>query len=80
MTTYYPCDDSFMLHTDLYQINMAMTYWAEGIQDKEAVFEGYFRSNPFESGYAIFVGLEKMIRYLSCLLYTSDAADDAPRV
>lgn len=75
MTTYYPCDDSFMLHTDLYQINMAMTYWAEGIQDKEAVFEGYFRSNPFESGYAIFVGLEKMIRYLSNLKFTESDLD-----
>jgi len=57
-------DDSLALHTDLYQINMAESYWADGIHNKKAVFELYFRKLPFGNGYAIFAGLERMLDYL----------------
>ena len=57
-------DDSLALHTDLYQINMAESYWADGIHNKKAVFELYFRKLPFGNGYAIFAGLERMLEYL----------------
>ncbi|QAY66528.1 nicotinate phosphoribosyltransferase [Paenibacillus protaetiae] len=57
-------DDSLALHTDLYQINMAETYWAEGISERKAVFELFFRKLPFEGGYAIFAGLQRMIEYI----------------
>lgn len=52
-------DDSFMLHTDLYQINMAQAYWQDGIHQRKAIFELYFRKPPFGNGYAIFAGLKK---------------------
>ncbi|MCF3943925.1 nicotinate phosphoribosyltransferase [Oceanobacillus alkalisoli] len=57
-------DDSFALHTDLYQINMAKAYWEDDIHHKNAVFELYFRNLPFGNGYAIFAGLERIIDYL----------------
>lgn len=57
-------DDSLALHTDLYQINMAESYWADGIHNRKAVFELYFRKLPFGNGYAIFAGLERMLEYL----------------
>lgn len=57
-------DDSFALHMDLYQINMAEAYWEDNIHTKKAVFDLYFRKLPFGNGYAIFVGLERMIEYL----------------
>lgn len=57
-------DDSLALHTDLYQINMAETYWNDGIHNKTAVFEVYFRQLPFGNGYAVFAGLEKVVQYL----------------
>lgn len=57
-------DDSFALHTDLYQINMAEAYWEDNIHNKKAVFELYFRTLPFGNGYAIFAGLERIIEYL----------------
>ncbi|TYS13269.1 nicotinate phosphoribosyltransferase [Rossellomorea vietnamensis] len=57
-------DDSLALHTDLYQINMAKTYWEDGIHDKKAVFELFFRKLPFGNGYAVFAGLERVIRYI----------------
>lgn len=57
-------DDSLALHTDLYQINMAESYWADGIHNRKAVFELYFRQLPFGNGYAVFAGLERMLNYL----------------
>ncbi|WP_323704361.1 nicotinate phosphoribosyltransferase [Mammaliicoccus sp. Dog046] len=57
-------DDSLMLHTDLYQINMGETYWNDGIHERTAVFDLYFRSMPFNSGYAIFSGLERIVQFI----------------
>lgn len=57
-------DDSLTLHTDLYQINMAEAYWRDGIHNKRAVFELFFRKLPFGNGYAIFAGLDKVIQFI----------------
>ncbi|MFC5591780.1 nicotinate phosphoribosyltransferase [Sporosarcina soli] len=57
-------DDSLALHTDLYQINMAESYWADGIHERKAVFELFFRNLPFGNGYAVFAGLERILDYL----------------
>jgi len=57
-------DDSLTLHTDLYQINMAESYWADGLHNRKSVFEVYFRKMPFGNGYAIFAGLDKVLDYL----------------
>lgn len=70
----YP-DDSLMLHTDLYQINMLKTYWEKGIDKRKAVFEVYFRRNPFSNGYAIFAGLERMIHFLSDFRFSESDLD-----
>src|SRR5699024_905708 len=51
-------DDSYTLHTDLYQLNMIETYWRRGIDQKKAIFEVFFRDLPFDNGYAIFADLE----------------------
>jgi nicotinate phosphoribosyltransferase len=63
MTSKY-ADDGLALHTDLYQINMAETYWGDGIHNRKAVFELFFRKLPFGNGYAIFAGLERVLEYL----------------
>ncbi|HWJ79541.1 MAG TPA: nicotinate phosphoribosyltransferase [Niallia sp.] len=65
-------DDSLMLHTDLYQINMMETYFRDGIHERKAVFELYFRKIPFGNGFAIFAGLERIIEYLSNLRFTGE--------
>ncbi|GGE31034.1 nicotinate phosphoribosyltransferase [Streptococcus himalayensis] len=68
-------DDSLTLHTDLYQINMMQVYFKEKIHQKKAVFELYFRNNPFKSGYAVFAGLERIVDYLKELHFSeSDIA------
>ena len=70
----YP-DDSLTLHTDLYQINMMQVYFDQGIHNKKAVFEVYFRQQPFKNGYAVFAGLERIVKYLENLRFSdSDIA------
>lgn len=71
---HYP-DDSLALHTDMYQINMIKSYWELGDSDKNAVFEVYFRENPFGIGYAVFAGLERVVNYVENLRFSeSDIA------
>ncbi|MFS0577124.1 nicotinate phosphoribosyltransferase [Sporosarcina sp. 179-K 3D1 HS] len=68
-------NDSWTLHTDLYQINMAESYWADGIHNRKAVFELFFRKLPFGNGYALFAGLERVLDYMRELRFTeSDLA------
>lgn len=68
-------DDSLTLHTDLYQINMSEAYWADGMHERKAVFELFFRKLPFGNGYAIFAGLERILDYLKEFRFTdSDLA------
>ena len=51
-------DDSLALHTDLYQINMAESYWADGIHNRKAVFELFFRNFHLVMGMRCLRGLK----------------------
>lgn len=66
--TYYK-DDSYALHTDLYQINMAYTYWKDGIHNRRSVFDLYFRKLPFENGYAVLLVLKNCRVHRKLQLY-----------
>lgn len=55
---------SLALLTDLYQVTMAYGYWKSGTTEKEAVFNLYYRKNPFQGGYAIACGLEYVVDFL----------------
>ena len=74
MTNLYP-DDSYTLHTDAYQINMIQTYYEQGIADKHAVFEVFFRDMPFQNGYAVFAGLEHIVHYIQNLHFSQTDID-----
>lgn len=63
-------NDSLALHTDLYEINMMLTHWKKGNADKKAVFEMYYRDNPFGMGYTIFTGLKRLIDYIQNLSFS----------
>ena len=41
------------LLTDLYQLTMAYGYWRNGVADREAVFNLFFRKHPFHGGYTL---------------------------
>lgn len=58
--------------TDFYEITMSNGYFQHGFQDREAVFDMFFRRIPDDGGFAIFAGLEQLIEYLQNLSFTSD--------
>ena len=52
------------LLTDLYQITMAYAYWKTGKRDEHAVFDLFFRRNPFSGEFTVFAGLEQCLGLL----------------
>ena len=63
------------LLTDLYQITMIYAHWKNNRHMEEAVFELYFRKNPFQGGYTIFAGLDECVKYLSNFKFTKSDLD-----
>lgn len=58
------------LLTDLYQITMAYTYWKSERHNQTAVFELFFRNNPFNEDYTVFAGLSDCINFISDFTFT----------
>merc|ERR1712126_126307 len=52
------------LLTDLYQISMSYAYFKAGRTNDKAVFDLFFRKNPFSGEYTIFAGLAECLKYL----------------
>jgi len=63
------------LMTDLYELTMLAGYFDEGMHEKPAVFDLYFRNPPYKGNYAIFAGLEPALEYLSGLRFTEEDLD-----
>src|SRR5436305_6622299 len=63
---------SLALLTDLYQLTMAYGYWKNGVQDREAVFDLFFRRHPFHAGYTVSAGLAGAIDILDRLRFEAD--------
>lgn len=59
------------LLTDLYQLTMALGYWAGGRAEREAAFHLYFRSPPF-GGYTVACGLDAAADYLETFRFEAD--------
>ncbi|UJR23892.1 hypothetical protein I4U23_026864 [Adineta vaga] len=52
------------LLTDLYQISMAYAYWKSNKHNDMAIFDLYFRKNPFGGEYTLFAGLEECLKFI----------------
>lgn len=60
------------LLTDLYQLTMLAGYLEEGMAEEPAVFDLFFRHNPFKGGYAVFAGLDSALTFLEDINFTED--------
>lgn len=57
---------------DFYELTMANGYLAQGMQDRIAVFDMFYRRVPDDGGYAIMAGLEQLIAYLEDLHFDEE--------
>ncbi|MDR1866938.1 MAG: nicotinate phosphoribosyltransferase [Treponema sp.] len=59
------------LLTDFYSLTMAQGYWKQRI-DQQAVFEMFFRRQPFNGGFSIFAGLEPLLDTIQHFSFSSE--------
>jgi len=60
------------MSTDFYQITMSYAYWKTGMHEEEAVFDLFFRKNPFEREFAIYTGLQEKLRLFENFHFNDD--------
>jgi len=58
--------------TDLYELTMMYGYYKHGMQDKEVVFDLFFRKSAGQSVYGIAAGLEQIISYIENLHFADE--------
>lgn len=56
-------------YTDQYQLAMSEVYFKKGQKDHTAVFDYYFRKLPYDGGYAIFAGLQDLLKIIEGLRF-----------
>lgn len=60
---------SLSLLTDLYQLTMAAGYHGQDMVETQSVFHLFYRSNPFDGGYAVAAGIDTAVEFLSGLSF-----------
>jgi len=59
------------LFTDFYELTMAQGFWKSGNRPR-AVFDYFFRKQPWQGGYSVFAGLEPLLRSLEEISFSSE--------
>lgn len=60
------------LMTDFYELTMCQAYFESNKQNDIVYFDVFFRTNPFNGGYAIMGGLEEIIDYILNFKFTKE--------
>lgn len=61
------------LYTDFYELSMAQGYFYTGKLKDKAVFDYFFRTNPFHGGFLVFAGLADFLEQLQYFKYDEEA-------
>lgn len=61
--------------TDLYQLTMLYAYWKSGKHEDMAVFDVFYRKNPFGGEYAVFAGLDDVLEYIANFRFSPQDLD-----
>lgn len=68
------------LLTDLYEITMAYAYWKSSKCSDYAVFDLFFRKNPFNGEFTVFAGLEECLKFMDNFRYSKSDIDYLRRI
>ena len=58
--------------TDMYQISMTYAHWKNKKVEQHAVFDLFFRTNPFHGEFCIFAGLDEVLRLLTTFRFSAE--------
>jgi len=61
---------SLGLYTDFYELSMAQGYFYSEKKNSHVVFDYFFRSNPYKSGFAVFAGLYDFLESLNSFTFS----------
>ncbi len=59
-------------YTDQYQLTMSQIYFLNNRHNEKAIFDYFFRKNPFKGGYTIFTGLENLLDVLEEIHFSQE--------
>lgn len=65
-------EKNLSLLADFYELTMANGYLKDGLKDKIAYFDMFFRRVPDNGGFAIMAGLKQLIQYIKSLKFTPE--------
>lgn len=63
-------DRNLTLLVDFYELTMANGYFKDGVGDKIAYFDMYFRKVPDDGGFCIMAGVQQLIEYLNNIKFS----------
>ena len=63
------------LYTDHYELVMTQGYFQSGMREMPAVFDYFFRSNPYQGGYVVFAGLGDLLDMLENYRFDREDCD-----
>ena len=68
-------DVNYTMMTDLYELTMSQVYLNKHKENEEAVFDVFFRKNPFDKGYGLMGGLHEIIEFIKNAHFSDEDID-----
>lgn len=65
-------NNNIAMMTDFYEFTMGYAYYKAGRKDEIAVFDAFYRKNPFKTGYGVMGGVDKIIDFIKNFHFTDE--------